>query len=619
MHSEDVVVDESVGLEFGEAVDACADESYMPPALPDEVEKRIEAHIEAFDPLLSEICAPENNLGDRYFHEFDIEALGTPPEAPSGEPCNQASGGRAWRKFRFGSYVLEEAYRILSRKVFEVDLGCLFATDTSGDATSVIVCNFWRLTKRVNSPEIHIEIRDFDSGGWIAGDESALPEIPLLPGTPKRRLARECLHRAVNMFAHRYHGHTTAERTVLAEAVESDVFIWALPDALADAKVRSLEKRLGAKKLNSLSETLSKIIWTRLIDPAFIKVVGYAMMLRRVSFSDYIYAARSHTLWTKFYEKERKLLPVLTRMPKEELEKPEPFSIKRWTEDGVQVGWWEKTLLAGPASYRALIGTHPAIVRGWAEMSCRCSAFATLFDLQAIIADDGKIPQPVMWSILGALGSCVWWRLEPHELTSLARLIRQYVRECKRRRSLPEFRTYRNAIDSIGLRPVLDWWANAGMPVGEPNRQTKWSGIERKSNLWHGEVWRAPVKSKKLVWESLICACIISGVEVEPLTSSDALIAEGKTMQHCASAYDVRCERGSYRIFSLKGATGERTTLALVHATDRWSVDQHYSAANGSISSSMAALGKEIARLYTKVGRGAGSHRDRYAEPDILF
>jgi hypothetical protein len=90
-------------------------------------------------------------------------------------------------------------------------------------------------------------------------------------------------------------------------------------------------------------------------------------------------------------------------------------------------------------------------------------------------------------------------------------------------------------------------------------------------------------------------------------------------MQHCASAYDARCERGHYRIFSLKGTTGERTTLALVHATDRWGVDQHYSVANGSISSSMAAVGKEIARLYTKVGRGASLHKDRHAEPDFLF
>jgi len=619
MHGEDVVVDESVDFEFGGAVDACADESFRPPALPDEVEKRIEAHIEAFDPLLWEICAPENNLGDRYFHEFDIDSLGTPPEAPSGEPSNHVSGGPAWRKFRFGSYVLEEAYSILSRKVFEFDLGCLFATETAGDATSVIVCNFWRLTKRANNPEIRIEIRDFDSGGWIAGDERVMPEITLLPGTPKRRLARECLSWAVSMFAHRYHGHTPAERTVLAEAGESDVFIRALPDALTDAKVRSLEKRLGANKLNSLSETLSKVLWTRLIDPAFIKVVGYARMLRGVSLSDYIVMARHHSTWSRLYDQERRLLPVLTCMPYQELVKPEPFSIRRWTEDGVQVGWWEKTRLAGPASYRALIGTHPAIVRGWAEMSRRCSAFATLFDLQAIIADDGKIPQPVMWSILGALGSRVWGQLERHELVLLARLIRQYVRECKRRRALPEIRIYRNAIASIGLRQILDWWVDVGMPAGQPNRQTTWSGIERKSNQWHGEVWQAPVKSKKLAWESLICACVVSGVEVEPLTSSDALIAEGKTMQHCASAYDARCERGHYRIFSLKGTTGERTTLALVHATDRWGVDQHYSVANGSISSSMAAVGKEIARLYTKVGRGASLHKDRHAEPDFLF
>jgi len=341
-------------------------------------------------------------------------------------------------------------------------------------------------------------------------------------------------------------------------------------------------------------------------------------MLRDVSISDYITMAQSHLTWIRLFQQERKLLPVLSAIPMDELHKPEPFSIKRWTEEGVNmVSGQGKTRLSGPASYRALIATHPAIVRAWEEMSSRHGTFATLFDLQAIIADDGKIPQPVLWSILGALGSRVRGRLETEELTLLARLIREYVRECKRRRAMPEFCTYRNAIASIGLRQVLDWWVHAGRPADEPNRQTKWSGIERKSSQWHRVVWQGPSVSKDLVWESLVSACEVSGVDVVPLTSSDSLISEGKAMQHCVSTYDSMCMSGEYRIFSLKAKTGERTTLGLAQVGNRWNINQHFSAANGSISSSASAVGKEIARLYTKVERTA---QKRYLpEEDIPF
>jgi len=62
------------------------------------------------------------------------------------------------------------------------------------------------------------------------------------------------------------------------------------------------------------------------------------------------------------------------------------------------------------------------------------------------------------------------------------------------------------------------------MPAGEPNRRTTWSGIERKSNQWHAEAYKAGAKSRKLAWESLLSACAASDVDVEPVM----------TMQHFA-------------------------------------------------------------------------------------
>jgi len=257
MNSEDVVLDENFDFEFGGAVDACADESFMPPALPDEVEERIEAHIAAFDPLRWEICAPENNLNHDYFFELDVDLLGVPPEIPLCEPFEEVPGRPAWRNFRFGSHVLEDAYSILSRKIYEHDLGCLFATETMGDATCVTVCNYWRLTKRLDGPQIYIEVRDFDCGGWMASNVWSLAHIRLLPGIPKRAMAREVLHWAVLDFAYKFNGDTAAERATLAAAHDFPLFYSSfIPEALADAKVRSLEKRLGVESKRSIDPVL---------------------------------------------------------------------------------------------------------------------------------------------------------------------------------------------------------------------------------------------------------------------------------------------------------------------------------------------------------------------------
>jgi len=517
MNSEDIVVDESFDFEFDGAVDACADESYMPPALPDEVEKRIEAHIAAFDPLLWEICAPEKNLGDDHFHAFDIDALGTPPEAPSGELLGQVSGCPAWREFQFESYALEEVYGILSRRIVEYDLGCLFVAQTTGDATSVVLCNSWRLTKQANSTEIRIEVKDFDSGGWVAGDTWNLPDIMLLPKNANRTLARQSLEMASYLFANTFRGATTAERSVLAGVSEPELSIYSMRHALADTTVRSFEERFGTKQLNSLSETVSSAVGKLLIDPAFMKVVRCAMKFRSVSFSDYIWMAKSHLRWTRLYKEERKLLPILTLLQSAELDKPEPLSIKRWTKEGVELAWpCQKIIrLSGPASYRALLATDPAIVREWAEISCESGAFATLFDLQARIAEEGRIPQQVIWSIVAELKRYRHRGYERCESEQFARLIRQYVRECRRRSEMPAYGNYGDAIASIAMGNVLDWWDRAGMPAGEPNRRTTWSGIERKSNQWHAEAYKAGAKSRKLAWESVLSACAASEVNVE--------------------------------------------------------------------------------------------------------
>jgi len=472
------VIDQRFNCESGGAVNACSEEGIMHSSQPDEWSAG----------------ASEEDPNFYVFLRLDDDSMGIRPKTKRDElvPELKASQRSPECEHGVGPGVLDELFAILSEKFFDYDLACLFAVRTTGDVTSVTVCNSWRLTKCAGSPRIDCEDRDFKSGGWKASIDSYVPQITLLPETASPVLAREMLEQAVVEFVRSYNDYTMAERAVLAEARKAEVSYLDLEHALAKTWIGCLEEYVGARKLESLSQTLSEVIWKFLIDPDFIKVVACARTGSHVGLCDYWKMSQSHASCTRLYWQDRKMLPLFEHLSEEEFEKPELFSIKRWTEEGVEFAWTGKTRLAGPASYRALMATEPAIVRSWADAFARDGAFAFLFDLQGAIADEGPIPSPVLLSIAHPMN--------PPDLDmgkywdSYVRLIRLYVRECRRRIALPEVHTYEQVVESIAFANIFHWWRREGSIDGEPNRQTTWSDIEGKSNRWYRQ-WpsaRAP-------------------------------------------------------------------------------------------------------------------------------
>lgn len=522
------------------------------------------------------------------------------PDVESGSSEAQAppAGQSQERKFRFGARVLQEAYDILSIGARLLDLACLFRTELTPDGcTTVVVCETWHLTKEVDSPRIEVHVRDFTASGERPLCRGWVPAFPLLPATPKRAAWRGVLGRALQSFADTFEQEAAQDRDVLRQARQHEHFPL-MRDAFVSAKLAQLERRLGAERINSLSETLSKIIWKHVIDPEFVRVVAYARMLRPVTLQHYCEMAEHWKVLARAYEQDRYMLPLCQIVRFDEYEQATPFSVARWTKEGVHMSRDGPVRLSSPAAYRALVAMHPAIVRAWAEISWRRGTFATLFALLADVRQEGPIPQPVLWSLVGALGGAsVCWTFEQPILLRLVRVVRQYVRECRRRRALPEFRTYRRAVQSLDLRSVLDWCVNGGRRARELDKHATWSGIERRSRLWHGRIWQAPHKQADLSWSSALGPCEISGVRVIPLTTSRALWEEGRAMQHCVVTYATKCAMGGYRLFALVGEM-ERATLGIIEVAGRWRVDQARVAANGSVSEYMKAVAGTVARAY---------------------
>ena len=328
-----------------------------------------------------------------------------PTTESAGRPDGSLPIEKAARSFRFGAEVLQEAYDLLSFGARIVDLACLFRTEMTTDgSTAVIVCETWRLTKHADTPRIDVRVRLHAEGTELPCAMRNTPPLPLLPPTPKRAAWRVVLGRALEHFVDNFDDAPAPEGGVLREARRHEHFPL-MRSAFVNAKLAQLERRLGAERINSLSETLSKVIWKHVIDPEFVRVVAYARMLRPVTLPHYCEMAEHWKVLARAYEQDRYMLPLCHIVRFDEYEQARPFSIARWTKEGVHMSRDGPVRLASPAAYRVLVAMHPAIVRAWAEISWRRGAFATLFELLAQIREEGPIPQPVLWSLVAALGA----------------------------------------------------------------------------------------------------------------------------------------------------------------------------------------------------------------------
>src|SRR5574340_992472 len=188
------------------------------------------------------------------------------PETP---PAGKAQA----RRCRFGAEILQEAYDRLSFGARLLDLACLFRTEAASDGrTTVIVCETWRLTKHSDAPRIDVEVSMHGAGSEALDTSHGIPPpFPLLPATPKRAAWRLVFGCALEHFVNTFDDAAAPGGRVMKESREHPHFPL-MRKAFVSAKIAQLEKRLGPRRINSLSETLSKVIWKHVIDPDFVRI-----------------------------------------------------------------------------------------------------------------------------------------------------------------------------------------------------------------------------------------------------------------------------------------------------------------------------------------------------------
>ncbi|MCY4592906.1 MAG: PcfJ domain-containing protein [Alphaproteobacteria bacterium] len=77
-------------------------------------------------------------------------------------------------------------------------------------------------------------------------------------------------------------------------------------------------------------------------------------------------------------------------------------------------------------------------------------------------------------------------------------------------------------------------------------------------------------------WPGLLPEPLVhNGVVLTSLTSTEALIAEGKQLDHCVGSYAEDCEGAGCHILSVRGPQKQRTTLQIGRRGASWSIVQH--------------------------------------------
>lgn len=152
----------------------------------------------------------------------------------------------------------------------------------------------------------------------------------------------------------------------------------------------------------------------------------------------------------------------------------------------------------------------------------------------------------------------------------------------------------------------LDWLRTEGFAAGYSQKNSTWESLRQHSDIWHERIQtRKKGGGSVRHWNSVLPSTVIDGITFTPLTSSLALLHEGKTMQHCVASYTDLCLSNRYRVFTVCDADGKRSTLgiAINERGDKAKWDQHYGKCNTAVSARVKAVGKKLITAYNKALR----------------
>ena len=178
--------------------------------------------------------------------------------------------------------------------------------------------------------------------------------------------------------------------------------------------------------------------------------------------------------------------------------------------------------------------------------------------------------------------------------------------------------------DFATLSYVMDYTANL-IDTDQDITAQSYNGLMKAARRWHQteqQAIAAALVQEQIdrqagwfpCWNSLVDTTTIPNpqdpeqpdITVVPLTTTHALLEEGRHMKHCVAVYTNSCTDGQARIFSIRQGTATLATTELALKAGKWHVAQTRAWRNGEASERAHHAVKILVRAYRQ--RWAETH-----------
>ncbi len=414
------------------------------------------------------------------------------------------------------------------------------------------------------------------------------------------------------------------------------------------------ERRVPKRLRTVLSAILARAVWRHLLDPEVLKLT-VAIYGPRAQSSDYNRVAKHRKALRARVEETPSLAPVLGPYL-QAMHRDQAPTLTKLPDLLLHA---RRYLLIGSRAHpgEECAGNIALAAPVWRYLARSSRTFVQMVIDEGLIMRDTTVsPTPEPWlrhhdesrtralQILKSLAAtqqpapflCVKWLLRrkpanvPEDPQTLDRAIRlvagQAVLERRQgtlkafiAKDVPLVWDYLHREDLVGNQVV-----SMLHPIA---KNATWDSLMRRQRDWHAtlhlerarlaellrhrdaaqrEKWRLEnAQARAIQWDAILEPFEVDGFTVTPLTSGNALEAEGIAMSHCVDQdrFMRACQSGVSRVFHIQGVE-QRSTLQLSRRyaqSVRWDIEQHFGWDNELPSAQQARVARRVLARFQAV------------------
>lgn len=547
----------------------------------------------------------------------------------------------------FGSKEIKDSYAQFKASSVSNGIPKLYDFETTEDEARLFICNTYLITKNLHSLDVMVFERDWRTGEWCKC-RTPPPIFNTIPVWPVLELSGVFTSQFKKAILERLNEEAEAAKLEQHSCSSSIGFVKPLisrvkayftsrlfgqidptPQNKDDSTFEAPQLYVSSRSARNAMKGIRAAFHRHFREPELFRAI-LSMNHQHMTLSDYVYYAEARADVLKVWIERRNLIPMLPYIDRVHWGDDNLFSSATWTDfDGllsevsftlgqvdylpsrpVSLGSFEP--LPSIKAFNWLSRSKNTVVKAWLRAHKDNRVAAMMADLNVPSETPTIIVRKTVTEMAARIEYLTVFDVECFAEPfhgRLLRIFRAYVAHWNAVRTKRGYQAMvRELRDSHGTSLVFDYLVEEGFAIGLPAKNSTWSSLERRSDVWHEEhnrLWRDLLDQghdlEDHTWGSLVGSLEIDGCSIVPITSSKALRNEGREMSHCVGGYDEVCANGQYRVFHIDEPDGGRSTLGILIRSDLGVLlDQLQGPHNSSPSDRARKAATQVAEIYER-------------------